>query len=90
MDGHLKLSFPAFDRRRFIGAGLSLSVLPASSLVPHGQASAAVSGPELVHDWTIDDQWIGYPRYNEAIGYGRQQPFVRPKVHPADDMLIEL
>jgi hypothetical protein len=78
----------AVDRRRFIGAALAVAALPAASLVPAGPA-AATWGTGLLRDWTIDDQWNAYPRYHEAIGFGRPKPASRPIVHPADELLVE-
>jgi hypothetical protein len=90
MSIELTLSVPAFDRRRFIRAGLSVAALPAASLslIPAGPA-AATWGTEIVRDWTIDDQWNAYPRYNEAIGFGRPKPASRPNIDPADEFLVQ-
>jgi hypothetical protein len=75
----------AFDRREFLGAAVATALLPATALIPAGPVAAAVTGPAPLADWTIDDQWMGYPRYAEAIGCGRpRQSLQKPKIHPAD------
>jgi hypothetical protein len=84
----LKLPVAAVDRRRFIGAALSVAALPAASLIPAGPA-AATWGTGFLRDWTIDDQWNTYPRYHEAIGFGRPKAASRPDMHPADELLVE-
>jgi hypothetical protein len=77
-----------FDRREFIGAAVATAIVPSMSLIPASRA-AVVTGPDLLADWTIDDQWTGYPRYAEAIGCGRPRvSAVRPKVDPADELFI--
>jgi hypothetical protein len=81
----------ALDRRGFLGGAggaVVAATLPAWSLVPAGPVAAAVTGPELVGDWSIDDQWSGYPRYAEAIGGGRPEPARPPEVHLADAPFI--
>jgi hypothetical protein len=84
-----KLESGACDRREFIGAAVAAATLPAASLIPAGPVAAAVAGPVPLSDWTIDDQWMGYPRYAEPIGCGRPQQSVgRPRVHPADEPFI--
>lgn len=84
-----KPEFGAFDRREFIGAAVAAATLPAASLIPAGTVAAAVAGPAPLSDWTIDDQWMGYPRYAEPIGYGRpRQSVSKPNVHPADEPFI--
>jgi hypothetical protein len=62
------------DRREFLGAAggvFAAAFTPLASIVPAGPVAAAVSGPELLNDWTIDDMWGVNPRYADAIGYGR-------------------
>jgi len=79
----------AFDRREFLGAAVATAALPVASLLPAGPVAAAVTGPERIADWTIDDQWTGYPRYAEAIGCGRpRQSFDKPRIGPADEPFV--
>ena len=64
------------DRREFIraAAGTATVVLvPVPSLVAAGPVETAVTGPALLSDWTIDDMFGVYPRYADAIGYGKPE-----------------
>lgn len=61
----------SLDRRDFLagtGTALAVAALPTAAL-----ARATQDGPprELLTDWTIDDVWGLYPRYADAIGFGR-------------------
>jgi hypothetical protein len=78
----------ALDRREFLSAAAATVLTPALSLVPAGPVAAAVSGPQLWADWHVDDQWSGFPRYGEPIGFGRRDAVARPQVHPADEPFI--
>jgi hypothetical protein len=88
MSSDFELSGFTLDRRRFIGTSLAVAALPSAALIPAGPAVASW-GSQWVRDWTIDDQWNAYPRYNEAIGFGRPKPAARPKVDPADEFLVQ-
>ena len=77
------------DRREFIGAVASSAavvLVPQPSLVAAGPVAHAVTGPERLCDWTIDDMFGVYPRYADPIGYGR----MREAALPSDDPFAAL
>jgi hypothetical protein len=62
------------DRREFLGfsgGAVAVVLTPLASLVPAVPVAAAVRGPELVSDWSVDDMWGVDPRPHAPIGYGR-------------------
>lgn len=73
----MKTNMPrSLDRREFISmssAAAAVALLPLPSLVVAGPVANAVTGP-LLNDWTIDDMFGVYPRYAQAIGFGRPAP----------------
>ena len=77
------------DRREFIGTAGVLIALPAASLIPAAPVAAAVTGSRLFGDWSVDDQWMGLPRYAEPIGCGRPAAAQPPAVEPVDAMFVE-
>lgn len=61
------------NRRVFvsgIAGAAGVALVPMPSLVAATPVAAAVTGPKLA-DWTVDDVCGLYPRYSQAIGYGR-------------------
>ena len=63
-----------WDRREFIGtvgATAAAALVPAASLVQAAPVATAVTGPELLSDWTIDDMFGVWPRYADPIPHGR-------------------
>jgi hypothetical protein len=56
----------SLDRREFIaaaGSAAAVAYLPFASLAAAPPVGAAES-KELLADWSIDDQWGVYPRYD--------------------------
>jgi hypothetical protein len=86
----MQIKHEGLDRREFLGAAAAVALTPAASLMPTGPVAAAVTGPERLCDWTIDDQWNAYPRYAAPIGYGRRTAVERPSVHPADEAFLAI
>lgn len=80
---------PSLDRREFLGVAFATAAVSAMSLVPADGARAVSGETNLDHDWSIDDQWSGYPRYSESIGLGRPAPVGRPKVDAVDLPFVE-
>ena len=77
----------AWDRRDFLAAAAGAA---AVAYLPFGSATAApaVGVPErkdLLADWTIDDQWGVYPRYDAIVQVPtpREDPRLAA-LHPAD------
>jgi hypothetical protein len=74
------------DRREFIAAASSAA---AVAYLPFGSLAAppvgAAESKELLADWSIDDQWGVYPRY-DAHPFAPAQHEERrlAAVHPAD------
>ena len=75
------------SRREFIGAAAAGTMMPAvMSLIPAGPV---VAGPQWPGDLHVDDQWSGFPRYADPIGFGRRRTAApMPAVHPADEQFI--
>jgi hypothetical protein len=73
------------DRRRFLAASGGAALLAQAPLSVLAGADA-VSAPESLHDWTIDDMWGVYPRYAEAIGFARPAPGRAQVVWPAAEV----
>jgi hypothetical protein len=74
-----------FDRRQVLAGAASFAataLLP--SLIAAAPVESAVTGPERLTDWTIDDMFGLYPRYSQAIGYGR--PSREPALAAADPL----
>jgi hypothetical protein len=78
----------SWSRRELIAAAAgaaAVAYLPLGALAAAAPAVGATQRDDLLADWTIDDQWGVYPRY-DAI------PFAPPQhedprlaaVHPAD------
>jgi hypothetical protein len=76
------------DRRAFIGAAGVAAIVPAAWLAPTGLAAGETRMPEIGGDRHVDDQWSGYPRYSDPIGYGRRTAPRLPEVHPADTQFV--
>jgi hypothetical protein len=75
------------NRREFVtcvASAAGVALVPMPSLVVAGPVASAVTGPKLA-DWNVDDVFGGYPRYCEAIGYGRAA-----ELHGAADPLQDL
>jgi hypothetical protein len=75
------------DRREFVtllASTAGVALVPMPSLIAAAPVSGSVTGPRLA-DWRIDDVFGGYPRYSEAIGYGRTAA-----AHGPADPLFEL
>lgn len=73
------------DRREFIAVVASSAgvvLVPAPSLVAAGPLADAITGPERLADWTIDDMFGAYPRYADPIGYGRRRETAPPRDDP--------
>jgi hypothetical protein len=77
---------PSLDRREFMGTAVAAAVLPAAALVPEAKAATTRALPD---DWSIDDQWSGYPRYAEPIGIGRMERSDPPRVKPVDAQFVD-
>jgi hypothetical protein len=75
------------DRREFIaaaGSAAAVAYLPFGSLAAAPPVGAAES-KELLADWSIDDQWGVYPRYDAHPFVPAQHEERRlAAVHPAD------
>jgi hypothetical protein len=80
----------AIDRRVFIGAGAAVCTVAALPLPALAASSAdpAASTPNVLSDWTIDDMWGVYPRYADAIGYGRPRGDVMVAAAPIDAAFV--
>jgi hypothetical protein len=78
----------ALDRREFIGAAgaaICATVLPAPAALGVAPSREPDGTSGLLDDWTIDDMWGVYPRYAEAIDYGRpRRTEMLPVVAPVD------
>jgi hypothetical protein len=78
----------AWDRREFLAAAASAA---AVAYVPFGSVAAApsvgaVQPQDLLADWSIDDQWGVYPRYDALPSTPTPQvdELRLAAVHPAD------
>lgn len=83
MDEKLAFTF-TLDRRTLLAA--AAACIPAAALIP--VAPATVQIPKPLGDWSIDDQWSGYPRYADDVGPGKPANAIRLNVHPADAAFI--
>lgn len=84
----LPMKGPVIDRRGFLGASLAVASMPAAALIPETSVDAAAKTVELQSDWTIDDQWMGYPRYSDPHIPGRPEAARLPRVDPADEIFV--
>ena len=73
------------DRREFLGTAFAIAGVSAAALVPVIDVAAAVTGPERDADRHVDDQWSGFPRYADPIGFGRRAAPLRPRIDPVDE-----
>lgn len=87
-EGYIKKWVNSWDRREFItgaAGAAAVAYLPFGSVAAPVPAVGATERKDLLADWTIDDQWGVYPRY-DAIPYApahREDPRLAT-VHPAD------
>jgi hypothetical protein len=73
------------SRRKFLQAAGSGAVLTA---MPLPLAAAAVAVTAQMDDWTIDDMWGVYPRYSEAIGFGKSKRAESTHLELVDAQLV--
>lgn len=85
MSGHNPGTGFVVDRREFLGTAVALGGVFAAALVPAVAVEAAVTGPERDADRHVDDQWSGFPRYADPIGFGRRTAPPRPRIDPVDE-----
>lgn len=79
------------DRRVFLGSGAAVcavSLLPLPVYAVPSPADPPPVTPNLLTDWTIDDMWGVYPRYADAIGYGRPRSDVIVAAAPIDAAFV--
>jgi hypothetical protein len=82
-----KTNANAWGRREFLAAAAGTA---AVAYLPFGAVVAAPSigatrNQEVLADWSIDDQWGVYPRYDALASAPRQHDEQRlAAVHPAD------
>ena len=74
------------NRRVFLGSAAAASAVSLLPLPATAAAAPAAAAP-LLGDWTIDDMWGVYPRYADAIAYGRPAD-VDVAVDPIDAQLV--
>jgi len=76
-------------RRDFIVL-TGVGALATWSSMPAAWSAAVSTAPsaqfESIADWTIDDMWGVYPRYAEAIGYGRRNEGRQALLTGADEI----
>jgi hypothetical protein len=84
MDPGYSFTF-TLDRRTLLMA--SAACIPAAALIPVVPAAAVQPQPSI-SDWSIDDQWSGYPRFADATMPGKPAGAARLSVHPADAAFI--
>ncbi|HZF32161.1 MAG TPA: hypothetical protein VE907_23795 [Gammaproteobacteria bacterium] len=83
-----KRAFGQIDRRGFIvaaGAAAVAVYAPFGGDAVAAPAVGAAAPKALLTDWSIDDQWGVYPRYDAIPSAPRQNDDARlAAVHPAD------
>ncbi len=80
------------DRREFAGFGaasLATALLPLPTALTAAPSVEPRTQTGLLSDWDIDDVWGVYPRYSEAIGYGKPRGAVPSAARGADSIFAE-